>query len=462
MEGVPNLFLCSQADLMVAWVNPALPGSNMTQRRQRKVYIETHGCKLNQADTQALARRFTQAGYHLTDRPDEVDVHVVNTCTVTHVADRKARQSLRNARRRSPGAVVVATGCYAQRAPDPLAKVEGVDLVIGNVEKDTLVETVSRSMAMAERPAYMETPLFEELATPERTRATMKIQEGCDQVCAYCIVPKVRGRERSIPPERLIRQAQELAAGGCQEVVLTGTQLGTYGFDIEGMTLTKLVKRVLEETAVPRLRVSSLQPQEITSKLLSLWNDSRLCPHFHLPLQSGSAAVLKAMRRRYTPEQYAQAVVTIREMVPRATITADVIVGFPGETEQQYRETYDLCQRTGFAGMHVFPYSMRPGTTAAHLDSKVAEIEKRSRMDRMLSLATAQAVAYRQSKLGTTSLVLWENHRSVAGARVWAGLTDNYLRVATVSDRNLHNRVTPMTLERLEGEVIWGGISNCP
>ena len=430
----------------------------MMQRRQRRVYIETHGCKLNQADTQVLARRFTQAGYQLVDRPDGVDVHVVNTCTVTHVADRKARQALRNAGRRSPGALVVATGCYAQRAPDQLAEVEGVDLVLGNVEKDTLVETVSRSMGMADASAQMDDTLFKEPATPVKTRAMVKIQEGCDQVCAYCIVPKVRGRERSVPPETLIRLVKELAAGGCQEVVLTGTQLGTYGFDIKGMSLTRLVRGILDQTDVSRLRVSSLQPQELTSELLSLWMDSRLCPHFHLALQSGSAAVLKAMRRRYTPDQYVRAVETIREMVPRATITADVIVGFPGESEEQYRETYDLCQRIGFAGMHVFPYSIRPGTTAAHLDSQVGEKEKRLRMDRMLSLAKAQAVAYRQSQLGTTGRVLWETHRSVAGAQVWAGLTDNYLRVATASDQDLYNHTTPLTLERLEGEVIWGKI----
>ncbi len=437
---------------------PAQPYIDMAQGQQQRVYIETHGCKLNQADTQVLARRFIQAGYQLVDRPDGVDVHVVNTCTVTHVADRKARQALRNAGRRSPDALVVATGCYAQRAPDRLAEVEGVDLVLGNVEKDTLVETVSRSRGMADVPAYTEDIVFEEPATPVKTRAMVKIQEGCDQVCAYCIVPKVRGRERSVPPEMLIRRVQELAAGGCQEVVLTGTQLGTYGFDMEGMTLTKLVGRMLDETDVSRLRVSSLQPQEITTELLFLWKDSRLCPHFHLALQSGSAAVLKAMRRRYTPDQYFHAVETIREMVPRATITADVIVGFPGESQAQYRETYDLCQRIGFAGMHVFPYSMRPGTTAAHLGSQVADKEKRLRMDGMLSLAKAQAVAYRRSQLGTTGRVLWESHRSVAGSQVWAGLTDNYLRVATVSDQDLYNHATPLTLERLEGDVIWGRI----
>jgi threonylcarbamoyladenosine tRNA methylthiotransferase MtaB len=430
----------------------------MAQLSQRRVYIETHGCKLNQADTQVLARRFTQAGYQLADRPDGVDVHVVNTCTVTHVADRKARQALHNAGRRNPGALVVATGCYAQRAPNQLAQVEGVDLVLGNVEKDTLVKTVSQSMGMADAPAYTDGTFFEEPATPVKTRAMVKIQEGCDQVCAYCIVPKVRGRERSVPPETLIRLVQELAAGGCQEVVLTGTQLGTYGFDIDGMSLTRLVRGILDETDVSRLRVSSLQPQELTSELLSLWKDSRLCPHFHLALQSGSAAVLKAMRRRYTPDQYVRAVETIREMVPRATITADVIVGFPGESKEQYRETYELCQRIGFAGMHVFPYSIRPGTTAAHMDSQVGEKEKRLRMDSMLSLAKAQATAYRHSQLGTTGWVLWETHRSVTGVQVWTGLTDNYLRVATVSDQELYNHTTLLTLERLEGEVIWGKI----
>ena len=437
------------------------------------VYLETHGCKLNQADSQALARRFTEAGYRMVDAPAQADVCVVNTCTVTHVADRKARRALSASRCANPGALLVATGCYAQRAPQRLAQVEGVGLVLGNTQKDNLLEQVNRlvginplilslskemSGVIASGPPTTDTTLHAQAPAPGRTRATVKIQEGCNQVCAYCIVPKVRGRERSLHPDALVAQIQRLAAEGYQEVVLTGTQLGTYGFDVPGTSLAGLIRRLLEKTSVPRLRVSSLQPQEISDDLLALWENPRLCPHFHLPLQSGSAEVLKAMRRRYSPRQYVQAAESIRQRVARAAITTDIIVGFPGETAQQFQETNDLCQNVEFSGLNVFPYSQRPGTSAAHLSLNVEGPEKRHRMDVMLALAWGQALLYRQTLLGATCPVLWETSRSVAGDQVWSGLTDSYVRVATWSTEPLHNRITPVVMEHQEGGVVWGRV----
>ena len=244
-------------------------------------------------------------------------------------------------------------------------------------------------------------------------------------------------------------------AEGYQEVVLTGTQLGTYGFDVPGASLAGLIGRILRQTSVPRLRVSSLQPQEVSPELLDLWANPRLCPHFHMPLQSGSAAVLKAMRRRYSPPQYIEAVATIRQRVPGAAITADVIVGFPGETAEQFQETYDLCREVQLAGLHVFPYSVRPGTSAAYLRLKVSDADKHQRVERMLALEKEQARRYRRGLLGTTHPVLWETSR----AQVWSGLTDSYVRVATLSDQPLQNRITPLLLERHEGEVVWGMIA---
>ncbi|MFH1140440.1 MAG: tRNA (N(6)-L-threonylcarbamoyladenosine(37)-C(2))-methylthiotransferase MtaB, partial [Chloroflexota bacterium] len=339
----------------------------MATDHQTAVYIETHGCKLNQADSQALERRFAEAGYRMVDNAAQADVHVVNTCTVTHVADRKARHALSAAHRANPGTILVATGCYAQRAPRRLAQIEGVRLVLGNTQKDTLVDQVNRLVGLPEGICPPGTPVTRDAPAPGHTRATVKIQEGCNQVCAYCIVPKVRGRERSLRPDALVSQVRRLTDEGYQEVALTGTQLGAYGFDLPGVSLACLIRRLLEKTSVPRLRVSSLQPQEVSDDLLALWEDPRLCPHFHLPLQSGSAEVLKAMRRRYSPRQYVQAVETIRQRVARAAITTDIIVGFPGETTQQFQETHDLCQDVQFSGLHVFPYSPRPGTSAAHL-----------------------------------------------------------------------------------------------
>ena len=230
----------------------------------------------------------------------------------------------------------------------------------------------------------------EERAPVLLSRAMIKIQEGCNQVCAYCIVPKVRGRERSIPPQTLVSQVNDLVRQGYREVVLTGTQLGSYGFDIPGASLTGMLRRLLDETAIPRLRVSSLQPQEITDELLELWQDERLCSHFHLPLQSGSEPVLKQMRRRYLPGRYLEAVQMVRKAVPHAAVTADVIAGFPGETVEQFQDTYDLCSEVGFAAIHVFPYSARPGTTAAYLKPKVDSKEVRRRIEIMLDLANGR------------------------------------------------------------------------
>ena len=423
------------------------------------VYIETHGCKLNEADTQAISRRFLEAGYGLSSRPDDASVHVVNTCTVTHVADGKARQALRRAKRGNPGSLVVATGCYAQRAPDELNRLEGVDVVLGNTQKDALVEEVSQLLDFQGADALAIDTIDQELAPVLLSRAMIKIQEGCNQVCAYCIVPKVRGRERSIPPQTLVSQVNDLVRQGYREVVLTGTQLGSYGFDIPGASLTAMLRRLLDETDIPRLRISSLQPQEITDELLDLWQDERLCPHFHLPLQSGSELVLKQMRRRYSPGRYLEAVRMVRKAVPRAALTADVIVDFPGETVEQFQDTYDLCKEVGFAAIHVFPYSTRPGTTAAYLKPKVDSKEIRRRMEMMLDLAKHQAESYRKSLLGTGSMVLWESGKPLGNTQVWSGLTGNYVRVATASSEPLRNRITPVVLEQLNGRTVWAKLA---
>ena len=386
-------------------------------------------------------------------------MHVVNTCTVTHVADSKARQALRRAKRGNPDALVVATGCYAQRAPNELNRLEEVDVVLGNTQKDGLVDEVSQLLDFQGADALAIDSIDQERAPVLLSRAMIKIQEGCDQVCAYCIVPKVRGRERSIPPQTLVSQVNDLVAQGYKEVVLTGTQLGSYGFDIPGASLTGMLRRLLDETAMPRIRVSSLQPQEITDDLLELWRDERLCPHFHLPLQSGSEAVLKQMRRRYSPGRYLEAVRMVRQAVPDAALTADVIVGFPGETAEQFQDTYDLCSEVGFAAIHVFPYSTRPGTTAAYLKPKVDPREIRRRMEMMLDLAKHQAESYRKSLLGFQSTVLWESGKPLGDTLVWSGLTGNYVRVATASGEPLRNTITPVVLERLNGKTVWASLA---
>jgi threonylcarbamoyladenosine tRNA methylthiotransferase MtaB len=410
------------------------------------VAIETHGCKLNQADSSRLGRQFIEAGYRLVSADEPADVHVVNTCTVTHVADRKARQGLRAVRRRNPDATIVATGCYSERAPLDLRAIEEVDLVVGNTGKATLVRQVMEWRGRPPPPRAV--PADGEGSNPRivRHRAMVKIQEGCDQVCAYCIVPRVRGRERSLAPDEVVEEVGRNVVAGCKEVVLTGTQLGSYGFDLPDMDLTGLLERIVAETDVARLRISSLQPQDVDRRLLDLWSDRRLCPHFHLPLQSGSDAVLRRMRRRYTASAYTEAVERVREAIPDVSITTDIIVGFPEETEEEFEETRALCERVGFANLHVFPYSARPGTSAARYGGKVSARVKSRRTQTLLALAKTQAAEFGRRLVGQVRPVLWENAREVGGSTVWSGLTDNYVRVLGHADRDLANQITPARL----------------
>ena len=435
-----------------------------------KVLIRTHGCKLNQADSDAIARQFIEAGYRLVNSVSEADVFVLNTCTVTANADAKARQALRAARRANPTAIIVAAGCYPQRAAQDLHELDAVSLVVDNTQKNELVSQVvalhrrsSPSLPLPDpNPVGLEgsNTFLPVAAGTRRSRAMIKIQEGCNQVCAYCIVPKVRGRERSIPPETLIREINLRTGEGFQEVVLTGTQLGTYGFDLPSVNLVDLLRRILAETVVPRIRVSSLQPQEISAELLRLWENSRLCPHFHVPLQSGSDSILKSMRRRYDTAMFGQSVGLIREFIPDPGITTDLIVGFPGEGETEFQQSREFAGGIGFSDMHIFPYSRRPGTSAHHFGSQVDAADKRSRMNQMLEIASRTSQEFRRKQLGQIRPVLWESCRESGGTRTWSGLTDNYIRVYAVTpqhlNNNLHNTITPARLTALDRSGVAG------
>ena len=418
------------------------------------VAIETHGCKLNQADTSVMAGEFVDAGYKLVGDDQPSDVFVLNSCTVTHVADRKARHALRAARRRNPAGTIVAAGCYPERAPDDLKALEAVDLVIGNKDKGSLVRQVTEWRGETPVPCAVGQDL--EAITPRllRTRASVKIQEGCDQVCAYCIVPRVRGRERSVPPQTIVDNINRFVSQGYREVVLTGTQLGSYGFELPGVDLVGLLSRILTETSVERLRVSSLQPQEIGPALLDLWSDHRLCPHFHLPLQSGSDSVLKRMRRRYTASSYEESVDRIRRAVPGVAVTADVIASFPGETEDDFQETYSVADRTEFAALHVFPYSVRPGTSAAHFSPQLPAEVKNDRVRRLIALSVSHGRKFRDGLIGGVRPVLWEEGRESDGGTDWTGLTDNYVRVQARSRRDLTNTITPAKVTGQEEDLV--------
>lgn len=417
-----------------------------------KVVVQTHGCKLNQSDSETIARQFSEAGYEPIESVADADVYVLNTCTVTANADAKARQALRAARRINPNAIIVATGCYPQRAAEDLEKLDCVSLVINNTTKHDLVtKTIKLHQQSSDlQPRKPQVPASlsvsgqsdTETSGIYRTRAMVKIQEGCNQICAYCIVPKVRGRERSISTEDLIRQIIDLQNHGYQEVVLTGTQLGSYGFDLARMDLTGLIKRILSETTIPRIRVSSLQPQEITPGLLSLWDDSRLCPHFHIPLQSGANQILQDMRRRYTTQQFAQSVDLIRSRIKNPGITTDLILGFPGEDEFLFGQTLEFIQHIQFSDMHVFPYSRRPGTSAYYYEGSIEAETKKTRTKLVLNIAEQQFNNFRHRQIGTIRPVLWESRGTGSKSNIWSGLTDNYIRIYTENSWNLKNQIT--------------------
>ena len=393
------------------------------------VEIETHGCKLNTADSQQIAAELLRFGFALKDVGDEAppDVYVLNSCTVTHVADKKARQSISSARRRYPNALTVLTGCYPERAHDEVASLHSVDLVLGNTDKPELVKAIADRLKIDLTPCSDGRDIVQSGALLGRTRASVKIQEGCDQVCAYCIVPKVRGRERSIPIDQIVDRVKQLEIAGCREVVFTGTQLGHYGFDLDGSpNLAGLLRSVLARTSIPRIRVSSLQPPEIDDELLDVWTNEgfgRLCRHFHMPLQSGSDGIMRRMRRTYSTVEFLQKVDLVRRRVSGCGVTTDVIAGFPGETEADHRASVQTMATAEFSDAHVFPYSPRPGTSAFHYEEQIEPFRKADRAKELREVAGIGMRRYRESLEGGVFPVLWEGRRGTSG------MTDNYVKV---------------------------------
>jgi threonylcarbamoyladenosine tRNA methylthiotransferase MtaB len=369
---------------------------------------------------------------------------------VTHVAAQKSRQALRRLHRENPQAYLVATGCYAELSPEQLTGLPGVGQVVGNRAKDHLAEWVSGEFAFE----------GEVVAGPRarrRIRALVKIQDGCDNACAYCIIHKARGPQRSRPLQQILDDVKARLAGGHQEIVLTGVHVGAYGrdhgSDSGGTDLWALVKRILAETDVPRLRLSSIEPWDLPQKALRLWDDSRLCRHLHLPLQSGCDATLRRMARRYTIAEFADLVSAAKDAIPDLAVTTDVIVGFPGETGREFEESLSFVRGAGFARVHVFPYSLRAGTAAASMPGQVSPRVKSDRASQMRTVAAESGLAFRRRFIGRTMEVLWESWRGEQGARRWSGLTDNYLRVYVAASEDLANTRTPT---RIVGEARGG------
>jgi threonylcarbamoyladenosine tRNA methylthiotransferase MtaB len=376
-----------------------------------------------------MARQFAAAGYECVPFEGVADVYVVNTCTVTHVADRKSRQLLNAAQRANPDALVVATGCYASIVGQGLASEQR--LVVRNRDKDRVVALVDGRL-QREAPALS---LFSELekypsspvaAETVRARAMVKAQDGCDSHCTYCIIPRARGRSRSLAPAEVVRRVRALVAEGHGEVVITGVDLGSYGEDEDALPdLGGLLRHVLDETEGVRIRVSSLEPGDFNPRWLPLWEDSRLCRHLHVPLQSGSAGVLSRMERKYSPGEFAAMVGQCRAAIPGVTITTDVMVGFPGETDEEFEEGLNFIRRIGFDGMHVFRYSQRSGTRASRMGDQVREDVKAARSHILRQEAEAGVSRLLARHAGTRADVVWEMEQD----DIWRGLTDTNVRV---------------------------------
>ena len=415
-----------------------------------KITFHTLGCKLNQAETELMARQFARAGYHITNADSKADIYVLNTCTVTHIADRKSRHLLRLWRKQNPEALIIATGCYAERSSQDLAQV-GADLVVGNEQKMNLLKLITdkyTSMTYCLAGQHTADGI-------NRVRSFIKIQDGCSDSCAYCIVPRVRRQEYCLPLTEVINEIKARVVAGYKEVILTGTKIGTYHHGKSD--LGHLVEQILTDTDIERLHLSSLQPQEIFPQLLGVLQNPRICRHFHLALQSGSNTILERMRRRYSVADYRKAVSSIRKAIPDAAITTDIMVGFPGESGDEFEESYRFCQELSFGDIHVFAYSPRPETAAAQMSDQVDDRLKKERSMRMLKLAKESSHKFCERFPGQNTMVLWEK-QVTPGSGIYSGLSESYIRVFTESRQPLTNQLLPVRLVKLYKQGIWGEI----
>lgn len=420
------------------------------------VALATLGCKVNQAETEELRQELEARGYLVTGATEKAQVYVINTCTVTHIADRKSRNLVQRACRANSQARVLVTGCYAQRAPQELPSSPQVQVIPKGTAEDLAhhldgLTLTTKPLPLDPGPLTLD-PGHTAL---RRRRALIKAHDGCDQHCTYCVVPLARGGSHSLPVAEVVQRVKEAVISGHREVVLTGVNLTYYGQEWGG-SLETLLDRILE-AGPERLRLSSLQPEAVTKGLLRRWQDRRLCRHFHLALQSGSDSVLSRMERRYTVADFREAVRKIRVAVPGASITTDVMVGFPGETSEEFEESYDFCAEMGFARMHVFQYSSRPGTAAARMAGAVPDRTAANWSERMLLLAAVSSAAFRQNFLGSIMEVLFEEEVKEKSA-YWRGLTDNYLEVEVRSDLPLANQIRSVRLDELRDETLIGTI----
>lgn len=423
----------------------------------KKAALHNLGCKVNAYETEAMQEMLEQAGYEIVPFKEGADVYVINTCTVTNIADRKSRQMLHRARKLNPEAVVVAAGCYVQtqgeREIDPC-----IDIVIGNNHKKDLVRILREYEENREKDRAGEigdinrTKEYESLhltRTGEHTRAYIKVQDGCNQFCTYCIIPYARGRVRSREMQDVEQEVRTLAGNGYQEVVLTGIHLSSYGIDFDGQRhLIELIRAVHEIEGIRRIRLGSLEPGIVTEEFAeALASMPKICPHFHLSLQSGCDAVLKRMNRKYTSGEYYEKCRILRKYFDAPALTTDVIVGFPGETEAEFQESYDFVDKVDFYETHIFKYSKREGTKAASMPDQVDEQIKAQRSARLIELGEKKRKAYEKKFIGRTVEVLVEEDAVIDGKNVQTGHTKEYIKIALDSEENLRNCIVNVQID---------------
>lgn len=428
----------------------------------------TLGCKVNNYETEAISELFKNAGYTRVDFEDIADVYVINTCTVTNTGDRKSRKMIRQAVRRNPDAIICVTGCYAQTKPNEIAQIEGVDIIIGTNGRERIVDLVEdyrkRRVPITFVKNLFRDVEFENLPVmfyESRTRANLKIQEGCQNFCTFCIIPFARGKMRSKKPEDVINEIQNLVKHGHLEIILTGIHTGGYGVDFENYDLADLISDIEKNVkGIKRLRISSIEISQIGDKMINVMKNSNiLANHLHIPLQSGSDTVLERMNRKYTTADYYAKIVEIRSHFPDIAITTDVIVGFPGETEEEFRETYEFIKKVGFSSLHVFPYSRRSGTKAARMSNQVPDIIKSLRVNELLALSDELAQKYVAKFQDQVLDVIFEEKITEENDEFMVGHTSNYIKVKAKYDETKIGQEVPVLITKAtypmaEGEII--------
>lgn len=429
----------------------------------KKIAFITLGCKVNLYDTEAMAELFTEKGYEVVDFEEYADVYLINTCTVTNLGDKKSRQMIRRAKRINPNSVVVATGCYAQVASEEVAKIEGINIVIGTKNRSEIVETVENYVAengvVNNVSDIMGEKEFEPLQISRltnRTRAYIKIQEGCNRYCTYCIIPYARGPIRSRKPEEVIEEVKKLAENGFKEVVLTGIHVASYGLDLGNITLADIIEKVHSVDGIERIRFSSMEPLAIDNEFVARMSKlPKVCDHYHLSLQSGCNRTLKRMNRKYNAEQYAEACERLRNAFPNVAITTDIIVGFPDETEEDFKESLAFAERMNLDKIHTFPYSPKKGTPAAKMKNQISGDVKSQRSKEMIALSDKMNIDFLNNNIGKTVPVLFEDMEN----GFWQGHTTNYIKVLAKSDENLNNKIVDVKLDKIHGvEIVEGTV----